>query len=85
MLYSPLQFIISCLVEHQQHQEPITSEAMVVKDSDLPDAVARQRRMTLEQRVDEKHSQRMRVKRLDFRNDENKTPLHLAAMYGHME
>ena len=85
MLCFPLQFIISRLVEHQQLQEPSTSEALVVKDSDLPDAVARQRRMTREQQAVEKHSQWMRVERLDFRNDENKTPLHLAAMYGHLE
>ena len=85
MLCFPLQFIISRLVEHQQLQEPSTSEALVVKDGDLPDAVARQRQMTREQQAVEKHSQWMRVERLDFRNDENKTPLHLAAMYGHLE
>ena len=69
----------------QQVEEPVPSDAIVVDDKDLPPVVAQQRRMTMEQQVDEKHSQRLRVERLDFRNDENKTPLHLAAIFGHLE
>ena len=84
-VYSLLQFIISRLVQHQQLELPTALDATVVEDKDLPDAVIRQRRMTMEQQVDEKRSQRMRVEHLDFRNDENKTPLHLAAISGHME
>ena len=72
-------------MQHQQVEEPVPSDAIVVDDKDLPPTVAQQRRMTMEQQVDEKHSQRMRVERLDFRNDENKTPLHLAAIFGHLE
>ena len=37
----------------------------------------------VEARVSE--NMRLKLERLDFRNDENKTPLHLAAMSGNVE
>ena len=52
---------------------------------DVNDPVARERLQTLQQKADEKEALRLKVQHLDFRNDENKTPLHLAAMFGHME
>ena len=72
-------------MKYQQVELPPTSDAIVVDDKDVQEPAVRQRRMTLEQQVDEKQSQRMRVERLDFRNDENKTPLHVATTCGHME
>ena len=56
-----------------------------IEDVAVPDPIPLMRRMTLEQQADEKQSQRMRIERLDFRNIENKTPIHLAAMHGHTE
>ena len=79
------QFIILRLVSHQQLAPPTDVEDIEMDDVDIPASMSLKRRMTIEQRVDEKQSQRMRIERLDFRNDENKTPIHLAAMCGHLE
>ena len=51
----------------------------------MNDPVARERLQTLQDEKEERENLRLKVEHLDFRNDENKTPLHLAAMHGHME
>ena len=52
---------------------------------DVNDPVVRERLQTLQEEINEKENMRLIMEHLDFRNDENKTPLHLAAMFGHME
>ena len=49
------------------------------------DPRATERRQTLEQERVEMEVLRLKVEHLDFKNDEHKTPLHLAAMSGNME
>ena len=55
------------------------------ESTDGSDPIARERLQTLEQERDEREILRLKVEHLDFRNDENKTPLHLAAMSGNLE
>lgn len=46
---------------------------------------AKEKLQTLDQKADEMEVLKLKVEHLDFRNDKNKTPLHLAAISGHME
>ena len=51
---------------------------------DEKDPSATARLQTLEQERTQMEVLRVKMEHLDFRNDEHKTPLHLAAMSGNM-
>ena len=74
------------MAERLRHASPDGAAKIPREESiDVNDPVARERLQTLQDEKEERENLRLKVEHLDFRNDENKTPLHLAAMHGHME
>ena len=66
----------------QQFLHQLSEESEAIDESN---PTAAERLQTLEQKRIEMEVLRLKVEHLDFRNDEHKTPLHLAAMSGNME
>ena len=81
-----LQLLVTRLAEQLRRSTPTDAVKIPREQSvDVNDPVARDRLETLQEEKDERENMRLKVEHLDFRNDENKTPLHVAAMYGNME
>ena len=51
----------------------------------MNDPSATEKLQTLDHKTNEMKILKLKAEHLDFRNDENTTPLHLAAIFGHME
>ena len=75
------QLIVTHLAEQLQRA---TYTGTMEESVDEHDGGARER-LPLQEVNDERENMRLKVEHLDFRNDENKTPLHLAAKRGNME
>ena len=75
------QLIVTRLAEQLQRAAPtVTME----ETANGHDGGARER-LSLQKEKNERENMRLKVEHLDFRNDENRTPLHFAAMSGNME
>ena len=81
-----MQLLVTRLTE-QLHLTSSTETARSPgKESDnAPKNAASERLQTLQEGKNERENLRLNVEHLDFRNDENKTPLHLAAKNGNVE
>ena len=66
----------------QQFLHQLSEESEAIDESN---PTAAERLQALEQKRIEMEVLRLKMEHLDFRNDEHKTPLHLAAMSGNME
>ena len=91
------QLIVTRLAERLQRAAPTvtmeetangqvrcaTSTGTMEESVDEHDGGARERSSLQED--DKRENIRLKVEHLDFRNDENRTPLHLAAMSGNVE
>ena len=75
------QLLVTHLAEQLRHASPTETEEEPNHEDDVE---ARVRQSVLEKN-DKSENMRLKLERLDFRNDENKTPLHLAAMSGNVE
>lgn len=81
-----LQLLVTRLTEQlhpASHTEAVQNSGE--ESCDVNDPVTRERLQSLQQVKDERENMRLKVKHLDFRNDENMTPLHLAAKEGNTE
>ena len=84
-ILSDLQLLVTRSAEQLHHASPSEDVKIPREEIDVNDLVARERLQTLQEEKDKRETLRLNVEHLDYRNDENKTPLHLAAMYGNME
>ena len=81
-----MQLLVIRLAKQLRRSTPTEAVKIPREESiDVNDPVARDRLQTLQEEINEKENMRLKMEHLDFRNDENKTPLHLASMFGHME
>ena len=76
-----LQLLVTHLAEQLHHASPTETE----EDPNHEHDVVAEVRQSVRERNDKRENMRLKLEHLDFRNDENKTPLHLAAMSGNVE
>ena len=69
------------MAEQLHHASITETEEEPIHEDDV---VARVRQ-SVREKNDKRENMRLKLEHLDFRNDENKTPLHLAAMSGNVE
>ena len=79
--FPAFQLLVTHLAEQLRHASPTETEEEPNHEHDVVAEV----RQSDQGKNDKRENMRLKVEHLDFRNDENKTPLHLAAMSGNVE
>ena len=74
-----MQLLVRRLAEYL-HYAPLTET-----EKEPNHDVGAEVRQRVRERNDKRDNMRLKLEHMNFRNDENKTPLHLAAMSGNVE